>query len=237
MWTGPQRYGRRMQIVSVQTGRVRDIASGARVRRTGIDKQPVDQVEVDAEGVVHGGRRDPIVNTADHGGPGQAVYVYARSDYEVFEADLGLALPPGSFGENVTVDRWPHDVIRIGDRFRAGQVELEVSGPRVPCATFAARMAEIVGPDAARGWVKRFQAAGLPGWYTRVLAPGALQAGMVVQAAPASEDNLTGMEMWSLWYAADGADADLLARALRSPVADRARPWLAQMARAAGGDG
>ena len=53
----------------------------------------------------------------------------------------GGALPPGIFGEDLTVSNVP-DLVRAGDRIRAGDVLMEVSAPRIPCATSAARMGE-----------------------------------------------------------------------------------------------
>jgi len=53
----------------------------------------------------------------------------------------GRAHPPGIFGENLTVSNVP-DLVRAGDRIRAGDVLMEVSAPRIPCATSAARMGE-----------------------------------------------------------------------------------------------
>jgi MOSC domain-containing protein YiiM len=47
---------------------------------------------------------------------------------------------------------------------------VEVTSPRVPCATFQRRMDE---PQ----WVKRFTAAGRVGTYLRVIKPGTIRAG------------------------------------------------------------
>lgn len=207
-----------MQIISVQTGRARDVISGRTVIHTGIDKQPVPAIDVQHDGV----EGDDIVATEHHGGPGQAVYAYARSDYEVFESQLDAELPNGAFGENVTVDRWPHDPIRIGDRFAVDGVVLEVAAPRIPCVTFAARMGELVGPDASRGWIKRFTAERRPGWYLRVIAPGRLAAGQRLVVDPAPTTNVTGLEVWDLHHA-PSPDPAMVRRALDSPIDDRSR--------------
>lgn len=217
-------YAAGMKIISVQRGAVREIAPGTRrAVDSAIDKQPVDAIEVVAEGVVG----DEIQNPEVHGGTGQAVYVYARGDYAHFEAELGLSFAPGSFGENVTIDAWHTDQVRVGDRLVAGGVELEITGPRVPCQKFAARMTELMGPDAGTGWVKRFARARRPGWYVRVLAPGELRPGLEVDVAPASEDNILGLELLDL-YGGDVPDpAASLDRALVSPIDPRVRASLA----------
>jgi MOSC domain-containing protein YiiM len=59
---------------------------------------------------------------------------------------------------------------RIGERWRIGSVELQVSGPRVPCAKLGARMGD-------PGFPRRFVAAGRPGAYLSVPTPGTLSAG------------------------------------------------------------
>lgn len=211
-----------MRIESVQTGRVRDLPAGGSTITTGIDKRPVATVTANADGV----EGDAIVSTEHHGGPDQAVYLYARSDYRVFEEELGQTLDGGSFGENVTVDAWPHDPIRIGDRFDFDGVVLEVTCPRIPCATFAARMAEITG-DRVPGWVKRFAAERRPGWYCRVLAPGSLSPGQEAAATRAPDTNITGLEMMDLYYDPSPPPA-ALQRALASPIAARSRAaWAA----------
>lgn len=210
---------RAMQILSVQTGHARDIPHRHQVHHTGIDKQPVAQIEVARDGV----DGDTIVDTDNHGGPGQAVYLYARSDYAAFEEALSVEpFPPGSFGENVTVDAWPHDPIRIGDRFDFDGVVLEVTAPRIPCSKFAARVEELLGPGPAEGWVKRFVAARRPGWYCRVLTAGTLTAGREAVVTPAPGHHITGLDLWDLHYAA-APDPGLVARALDSPIAERAR--------------
>ena len=54
--------------------------------------------------------------------------------------------------------------------WRVGTVVLQVTSPRIPCATFTDQM------KRAR-WVKEFTAHGAPGAYLRVLEPGELQSG------------------------------------------------------------
>ena len=59
----------------------------------------------------------------------------------------------------------------IGERWKIGlDVEVEVTSPRTPCATFQRRMGE---PQ----WVKRFTEAGRVGTYLRVIRTGTIQAG------------------------------------------------------------
>ena len=80
---------------------------------------------------------------------------------------------PGTFGENLTIAGVETAQALIGDRLAIGDVLLEVTSPRIPCVTLAARMGD-------PGFVKRFRAAERPGFYCRVLQEGFVRAGDAV---------------------------------------------------------
>lgn len=148
-----------------------------RVGITGINKQPVDgPVTVRAPGPrttgLHSGLvGDQIFDIEHHGGDDQAVYAYAREDYDWWEAHLGRTLPGGIFGENLTTAGVDVNGAVIGETWRIGDhLELQPTFGRIPCATFQAKMAE---PQ----WVKRFTRENRPGAYLRVVTPGEVRAG------------------------------------------------------------
>ncbi len=200
-----------MRVVSLQIGSAQTIDLGSRKARTGIHKQPVTEASFEAGGVAG----DTVANTRHHGGPDQAVYVYADEDYAWWRDQLGRRLPAGIFGENMTIAAAGADPIRVGDRLRVGETLLEVTAPRIPCSVFAARMGE---PD----WIRRFRDAGRPGFYCRVLTPGRVQVGDAVTWTAAAPDNLTLSEMVDHFYASQLSPAEIR-RALASPVAARSR--------------
>jgi MOSC domain-containing protein YiiM len=209
-------------VESVQLGVSRPIDLGERLVRSGIDKRPAPRIEVRRSGA----DGDAIV--ADyHGGEGQAVYVYGRADYAFLERGLRVgALPGGTFGENVTVAAIPPEP-RVGDRMVFGSgVVLEITGPRTPCATFAGRMRELIGPEAAKGWIERFRRARRPGVYCRVIEEGEIRPGMAFEVERTSPQHILVMELWDL--SQEGSrDPDLIARARTSPVDHRIARWLA----------
>ncbi|MEA5453558.1 MOSC domain-containing protein [Sinomonas sp. JGH33] len=135
---------------------------------TAIDKRPVEgPVRVRRLGVYG----DVQADRANHGGENKAVYAYSEDDAALWARELGREIPPGYFGENLRVEGITASRAVIGERWRfPGGTVLEVTMPRVPCATFARR----VGED---GWVKRFIGSGLCGAYLRVITPGDLEAG------------------------------------------------------------
>jgi MOSC domain-containing protein YiiM len=167
-----------MHVLSVNVARPRaNPDPRAQSPLTGIDKRPVTesvsvrrpgQTQGDASGLVG----DTIGNPKLHGGADQAVYAYAREDLDGWEAQLGITLDNGMFGENLTTVGVDLTEIRIGERWRigTGTLVLEVSAPRTPCRTFASFL------DRPR-WIKTFTDAGLPGAYFRVLSPGDVRAG------------------------------------------------------------
>ncbi len=135
---------------------------------TAIDKRPVEgPVKVHKLGL-HG---DIQASRIDHGGEDQALYAYSQDDAGFWEGELGRDLPPGTFGENLRIAGINASNAVIGERWKIGlDVEVEVTSPRVPCATFQRHLGE---PH----WVKRFTEAGRVGSYLRVIKTGTIQAG------------------------------------------------------------
>lgn len=163
-----------MQLLSVNVGQARQIA--AKSGWTGIYKEAVGTpVQVGREGL----EGDHILDREHHGGPEQAVYVYTQPDYEWWTPQLGAAPQPGTFGENLLFSDLESAPVLIGQRFRVGEVVLEVTWPRVPCVTLAARMGD-------PAFVRKFRQARRPGFYARVLQEGAVQQGdeVTMQDAP-----------------------------------------------------
>ena len=157
---------------------------------TGIHKVPVAEATVRAPGPKHGGLGsgldgDFIGDQRHHGGDYQAVYAFAREQLDWWATELGRKLPSGAFGENLTTVGVAVDDALVGERWEVGaEVVLEVCGPRIPCATFQARMGE-------RGWVRRFTEVGLTGAYLSVVTPGRVRAGDAVEVVDRPSHGIT----------------------------------------------
>lgn len=217
-----------MHVLSVQTGISRP-STVANAGATAIVKDPVGSAVVTAAGL----EGDVIVDLKNHGGPDQAVYVYTQDDYDWWEQELGERFAPGFFGENVTFSNssdsggsdssgsdssgaeFAAEDVRIGDRYQIGEVLLEVTAPRIPCGIFADRVGR---PD----FVKRFRDANRPGMYCRVLTPGAIGDGDIIEVTKASEANLGLVAAYKLYYNRN-ADIEYVRRAITSPVSARFR--------------
>jgi MOSC domain-containing protein YiiM len=172
-------------VVSVNVGRVVE-TPGSLLGRTGIDNRPVaGRVEARA----HGLAGDQCADEIHHGGIDQAVYAFAREDMDRWERELGRELPGGAFGENLTTQGIDLDATVIGERWRIGAAEFEVSSPRTPCGTFQNHMKE---PN----WVRRFTLDGHVGAYLRVLTEGTVGAGDAIEVLSRPDHGITTGEVF-----------------------------------------
>lgn len=211
-----------MYIASVNLAHRETIEINHKSIHTGIFKHPVSgKVYVGANGLAG----DTVVDTTRHGGADQAVYLYSVEDYAWWTVALNKDMPIGMFGENLTLSSFGTTPLRVGDRLRINTVLLEITFPRIPCATLGARMGNAE-------FVKQFIQAKRPGIYTRVLEDGELQAGDLVDVLPTSDNFPTVIELYELWHA-QKRDPELLERGLTAPIAERARTafqfWLASL--------
>ena len=155
-------------VASVQVGRAAPLGPDGVL--SGFVKHAVKgSVQVTATGIVGDEQADLSV----HGGPEKAVYAYAESRYDQWQAAFprhAALLVPGGLGENLTIAGCDETLVCLDDIVRIGTCLLQVSQPRQPCFKFALRFDD---PGMPRAMVKN----GFCGWYYRVLQPGQLAAG------------------------------------------------------------
>jgi MOSC domain-containing protein YiiM len=201
-----------MKLISVNVGKAQPIQNAKSSGLTGIFKLPqTGAIQIHSLGL----KEDAICDTKHHGGVDQAVYIYGMTDYAWWEAELGRELSAGMFGENLTISDLESASFQIGDRLRIGTVLLEVTAPRIPCVTLAARMQD---PH----FVKRWRQAERPGLYCRVLEEGEVCEGDTVTIELSRDDSITAVEMFRLDFEKE-IDESTLRRLLTLPVAIRAR--------------
>ena len=204
-----------MKLTAVSIGAAQP-TPGRTSSKTGIFKFPVDHpVMVGREGLAG----DRIVNRKLHGGPDQALYMECQADLDWWARQLDRPVPPGLFGENLTVEGLASADIAIGDRFEIDDVLLEVTSARTPCATFAARLGD---PTI----VRRYTVAARPGAYLRVLSEGMIRAGDAVRHVPYRGDRISMAEfIRDSGLHHRGVDRD---RYLAAPISQRLRTALEQ---------
>ena len=95
----------------------------------GLPKFPV------AEAIVHrlGIEGDAVAHPEFHGGPLQALLLITEEGIEELKAK-GYPLFPGAMGENITTRGLDRRQMRIGQRYRIGQIIVQLTKVRVPCA-------------------------------------------------------------------------------------------------------
>ncbi len=164
---------------------------------TGIDKRPVERIDVFAPGPRSGGAGsgvggDFIGDRRHHGGDAQAVYAVSRADLDHYQAVLGRELTSGWMGENLTLDGLAAEQAIVGERWLVGTAELQVTCPRIPCSTFQ----DWAGRS---GWVREFTAIGRCGTYLSVLRPGEIRPGDAVDVVAVPEHGITIQDLfWAL---------------------------------------
>lgn len=158
------------ELVSINTGKCVESDWVKRRGRTAIEKLPVHTgIQVTKLGL----KGDE--QAADfHGGTLQAVYAYAQEDLDWWAEQLGRPLRHGMFGENLDLVDFDVSNACLAEKWRVGEVLLEVMAPRMACGTFGAWMGE-------KAWAKRFNNARRPGAYLRVLEEGLVFPGDPVE--------------------------------------------------------
>jgi MOSC domain-containing protein YiiM len=163
------------QLLSVQLGQARRVQMGERSILTAYGKQAArERVAVLPLGLLGDEQADLSV----HGGLEKAVYAYPSEHYAFWQAarrEAGLSqiddsLPPGSLGENLTLQGLLETEVWAGDLLKFPNCDLRVTLPREPCYKF----------NAAMGFARasRLMAqSGFCGFYLAVERPGTLQAG------------------------------------------------------------
>jgi ferredoxin-NADP reductase/MOSC domain-containing protein YiiM len=195
-------------LLSVNVGLPRDVAWQGKTVHTGIWKEPVDgpvmarrlNLDGDAQGDLQG-----------HGGEQRAVLVYQIDSYRHWEQHFGRHdFRYGQFGENLTVDGLADHEVCIGDRYRIGAAEFEVTQPRVTCYRVGLRLGE---PQLPALLVSHHR----PGFYMRVVTEGHIQASDPITKISSGPHNLSVTDTDALLYL-PGRDHEKLRLAVQIPA-------------------
>jgi ferredoxin-NADP reductase/MOSC domain-containing protein YiiM len=195
-------------LLSVNVGMPKDVSWHGRTVHTGVFKAPVaGRRQVGRLNVDGDGQGD----LGGHGGEQRAVFVYQLDSYRYWERELGRDdFGYGQFGENFTVAGLADDQVCVGDRFRIGTAVFEVTQPRVTCYRVGMRMND---PRIPALLVSHHR----PGFYFRVLEPGAVQAGDTIDKIASGPEQMSVAEVDALLYL-PGHTRPQLQRALRIPA-------------------
>jgi MOSC domain-containing protein YiiM len=103
----------------------------------------------------------------------------------------------------------------VGDYLHIGEATLQVTAPRIPCGTFAARMKD---PQ----WVKKFRAGERPGLYCRIIREGVVKTGDPVSVEKYTGETISILDMYRDHYAKELSE-DTILRHLNAPIDIRSR--------------
>lgn len=126
---------------------------------------------------------DEQADLSVHGGIEKAVYAYPSEHYDFWNTLLSqqslqtIVLNHGALGENLTITGLLEADVYVGDRWRIGTVELAVVKLREPCFKFNAKL-------RFNGAAKAMLKNAFSGWYLRVLKPGLISAGDLIEVTP-----------------------------------------------------
>lgn len=152
-----------MKIISLNTGKIKDIEFRGNTYATGIYKYGV-------QGPLFLGKdgfeTDEVVDKKNHGGLDMAVYAYGFNHY-AYWAELFPTLNQsyGLLGENLTLSNLNESKIFIGDVFQLGETVIQVTKPRQPCFKLGIRFND-------QNVVKQFWETTKSGVYFRILETG-----------------------------------------------------------------
>lgn len=181
-------------LVSVNVGMPKNVEWRGKTVYTGIWKTPVNgpamvrrlNIDGDGQGDLGG-----------HGGEQRAVMVYQVESYDFWKTYLKRDdLRPGHFGENFTISGLSDAEVCIGDRYRIGNAEFEVTQPRVTCFRVGVRLDE---PEMPNLLVAQHR----PGFYFRVIAEGHVQAGDDIVRTRRGRHELSVADVDALLYLPD----------------------------------
>ena len=203
-----QNGGRAPVLVSVNVGMPKDVSWRGKTVYTGVWKHPVAGPQMVRRLDIDG---DGQGDTNGHGGEQRAVLVYQIDSYRHWQRHFGRDdFTHGQFGENLTVDGLPDDEVCIGDRYRIGDAEFEVTQPRVTCYRVGLRMGEPELPALLVGHHR-------PGFYMRVITEGHIEAGDQIIKTRSGPHALTVADTDALLYL-PGRDPAKLRAATRIPA-------------------
>ena len=178
------------RVISVNVGQPRQIPWQGKTITTGIFKEPISTRVAVRRLNLDG---DQQVSLSVHGGPFKAVYVYPAEHYDYWRKEFpDKSLPFGMFGENLTTEGLLETEVHIGDRFRVGSAEVQVTQPRVPCFKLEAKFAR-------DDMIERFLASRRSGFYLEVVKEGEVGAGDAVEQTHRDANQVTVAEIIRLF--------------------------------------
>jgi MOSC domain-containing protein YiiM len=145
----------------------------------GVPKRAIAEAEVTPAGILGDSWAHPQI----HGGPNQALLLITSEGIDELVAQ-GYPVFAGALGENLTTMGLDRRRMRIGQRYRAGEVMLEITKMRAPCTqldVYGAAIKQAVYDTQVKASDATSPRWGLGGFYARVLRSGCMRRKDIIE--------------------------------------------------------
>lgn len=183
-----------MKIISTNIAKPQFVTINGEQQQTGIFKKPTSQaIYLDKEEV----RGDEISNRQVHGGEFKACYLFSADHYPHWQNLYpNFDWHYGMLGENLTVEGLDETQLHVGNIYKLGSALIQITQPREPCTTFAAKM-------GTADIMQQFIAHGRPGTYVRVLQQGHVNVGDTIELVEKAENSVSIADFFKLLFESD----------------------------------
>jgi MOSC domain-containing protein YiiM len=144
----------------------------------GVPKRPIPDGVVTALGIAGDRHANPQV----HGGPRQAILLITSEGIDELK-EQGFPLYYGALGENLTTLGLNRRSVRVGQRYRIGDILLEITKVRAPCETLNAYpgIQKAIYDQEVKAGNPASPLWGLSGFYASILRAGTIHPGDPIQ--------------------------------------------------------
>ena len=180
-----------MQISATNTAKPTTIIWNDKEVITGIYKTPTNKPIFLGKDIVE---NDEVSDRKYHGGEFKACYLFSEDHYNYWknlypELDWNW----GMFGENITVSGLNEKELHIGDIYKIGSAQIQVTQPREPCFKLGVKF-------GSQEILKQFINHGFPGTYIRILEEGYVKAGDTFELVNKAKNTLNIWQFFNLLY-------------------------------------
>ncbi len=177
------------EILSLNVAHPREMEFEGKKIKSSMLKDPVPGPLVVSKTSIEG---DSFSNPKYHGTVDSVLYALGRPQaLEIMRLIGREEYQPGALGENLTLDDFDERAISVGDVFRIGSVIAQATFPRIPCGKVNFRLCHPEGQ-------KSMQKSGRSGVYFRILEPGQIAMGDVVERIEQSRNPYLISEVYGL---------------------------------------
>jgi MOSC domain-containing protein YiiM len=149
------------KILGLFTGKIQELSNG---QMSGTENSQVPEINILKTHI----QGDEVFLQKHHGGDMRVIHHYSQKNYDHLKSkfpEIADRFIPGSFGENLLTQELDETKLCVGDLFKLGEVELQLTVIRRPCATMNIHYAD-------SRVLKEILSSGKSGWFYTVLKEG-----------------------------------------------------------------